>query len=196
MRFLCNVSGARPHQSLDMIGSTQTNHPLPLSKERLPRHGSTNLEGLLQTIRDPGLRITQPRIAILRALLRREIPISIDQLHGELKKTGCDLVTVCRCLNAFERIGLVRHCYFHNGAALYELTRAGRLGFYVIGRDSGTVHASDDDLARRLQATLHKVEGSLHSRGYRGVRTLVRFVAHTDRRSIPEATDQSSRASH
>jgi Fur family ferric uptake transcriptional regulator len=154
------------------------------------------LEDLLQQIRDAGLRITQPRIAILRALLRQEIPISIDRLHREVQKTGCDLVTVYRCLDAFEQIGLVRHCYFLNGTALYELARADLPGYYVIDRDAGAVRALDADLARRLQDTVHEIERSLQARGYRGVRTLVEFVGERDQMSDQAAAPRSSVLTH
>jgi Fur family ferric uptake transcriptional regulator len=163
-----------------MIASTQTNHPLPLTPPRKPPAGLPSLEELLKAVSAAGLRITQPRIAILRALLKQDAPISIDRLHRELKKSGCDLVTVYRCLDAFEDIGLVRHCYFHNGAALYELARADRPGYYVISRDTGSVRALDDDLVGRLQDTLNEIELALQSRGYRNIHPLVEFVAQTD----------------
>jgi Fur family transcriptional regulator, ferric uptake regulator len=170
-----------------MIASTQTNHPLPMTPPRKPSVGVPSLEDLLRAVSAAGLRITQPRIAILRTLRKQDAPISIDRLHRELKKSGCDLVTVYRCLDVFEEIGLVRHCYFHNGAALYELARADRPGYYVISRDTGSVRALDDDLAGRLQDTLQEIEQALQSRGYRGVRPLVEFVAQTDQVVAREA---------
>lgn len=173
-----------------MIASTQTNHPLPGTIKGVSTRDGTSLEVMLQLIRDAGFRITQPRIAILRALLRQKIPVSIEHLHQELKKNGCDLVTVYRCLDAFEQIGLVRHCYFHNGTALFELVRSDRPGYYVIGRDSGTVHALDDDLAQRLQDTLREVASSLQARGYHTVRTSVEIMVEAE----PIATPGASRA--
>lgn len=93
-----------------MISSTQTNHPL--------RGGVSNavdaqarLDAACTRLREAGLRITQPRIAIINALIARSRPISIEQIHAELNSKSCDLVTVYRCLGAFEEIGLVRRSF-------------------------------------------------------------------------------------
>jgi len=51
-------------------------------------------------------------VAIIEALIRREHPVSIEQLHHDLANDACDLVTVYRCLAVFEELGLVRRCFF------------------------------------------------------------------------------------
>jgi len=48
----------------------------------------------INRLRSSGLRITQPRIAILETMLRFGQPASIEQIHGDLADSSCDLVTV------------------------------------------------------------------------------------------------------
>ena len=45
----------------------------------------TPIEVAVARLRAAGLRITQPRIAILNALIRRDKPASIEQIHNDLK---------------------------------------------------------------------------------------------------------------
>ncbi|MEI6862119.1 MAG: transcriptional repressor, partial [Verrucomicrobiota bacterium] len=106
-----------------MIASTQTNHPIADSKG-VGKTGAP-VELACARLRTAGLRITQPRIAILQALASRAKPASIEQLHEDLAHTSCDLVTVYRCLAAFQELGLVRRCYFENGTSLYQLSLQG-----------------------------------------------------------------------
>lgn len=68
------------------------------------------------------MRITKPRIAIIEALQNYEGPVTIERIHQAVGEKVCDLVTVYRCLTAFEEIGLVQRSYQHTGTCLYELT--------------------------------------------------------------------------
>ena len=100
-----------------MIASTQTNSPLF-------GHGQTESPVAIATarLRTAGLRITQPRLKILATLVKFGRPTSIEVIHDDLGRRGCDLVTVYRCLAAFEDIGIVRRSYFHNGTTLFSLS--------------------------------------------------------------------------
>src|SRR3954467_12091643 len=102
-----------------MIASTQTNHPL--AGEKLSRQGeaqATPINQAIARLRSAGLRVTQPRIAILEALIRFGQPASIEQTHGVRKRPACDLVTVYRCLSVFEGFGLVRRSFLPSGTSL------------------------------------------------------------------------------
>src|ERR1044071_6992843 len=103
-----------------MIASTQTNHPLTGNSKSGVRTSSP-AEPATSKLKPAGLRIPQPRLAILAALSKRAQPTSIEQLHEDVGAENCDLVTVYRCMAAFEEIGLVRRAFFHNGTALYEI---------------------------------------------------------------------------
>jgi Fur family transcriptional regulator, ferric uptake regulator len=73
-------------------------------------------------LRQAGLRITRPRVALIESLAAMKHPVPIEELHQTLRGEACDLVTVYRCLAAFEEIGLVRRSFLHNGTSVYELT--------------------------------------------------------------------------
>ena len=65
-----------------MIASTQTNHPL--SGNSRPQRSPSAVELATTKLRAAGLRITQPRLAILAALNKREQPTSIEQIHEDV----------------------------------------------------------------------------------------------------------------
>lgn len=157
-----------------MIASTQTNHPLagPLrSAPRVP----LSVETATDRLRAAGLRITQPRLAILAALSQRDQPITIDQLHEAVGTDTCDLVTVYRCMAAFEEIGLVRRAFFHNGTALYVLNLDRSARYHVVCKATNRVEELDAESVDELQRAVENVQAKLRARGYIGVGHLVEF---------------------
>src|SRR5690349_1655996 len=74
----------------------------------------------LEILRKAGLRRTNPRKALLTYLIREHGPFSIEEIFQAVKRKELDLVTVYRCLAAFEKLGLVRRCDFGDGVARYE----------------------------------------------------------------------------
>ena len=62
-----------------MIASTQTNHPLTGPKSATDQQAA--LDFATARLKSAGLRITQPRLAILEALSNRPQPTSIEQIH-------------------------------------------------------------------------------------------------------------------
>lgn len=135
-----------------MIAATQSNHPLA----NLPAKSDvSNLEAACARLRQAQMRVTKPRIAILEALIRRDTPISIEHLHQELNESSCDLVTVYRCLAAFEELGLVRRSFQHNGTGLYEFAHASRTRHYhvlckVCGKSEPVEYFSVEGMERLL----------------------------------------------
>lgn len=156
-----------------MIASTQTNHPLagskPGSKTQTPTEFATS------KLKSAGLRITQPRLAILAALGKCTQPTSIEQLHDELGAEACDLVTVYRCMSAFEEIGLVRRAFFHNGTALYEINLGQPTRYHVVCKTTDRVDELDAEISAELHATLRQIEDKLRARGYSDVGHIVEF---------------------
>lgn len=149
-----------------MIAATQSNHPLA---GIAPAADKSPVEAGCARLREAGMRITKPRVALLEALAQLTAPVPIERLHQAVKSTGCDLVTVYRCLAAFEHIGLVRRNFLHNGTSLYELTSAGVPPHYhVVCKSCGNTERVD----------YFPVEGAerlLRERGYTQLTHLVEF---------------------
>ena len=158
-----------------MIASTQTNHPLVGTKADALA-GQTPITFACAALKQAGLRITQPRIAILSALIQRNQPSSIEQIHGDLAKDSCDLVTVYRCLAAFEDIGLVRRSFYHNGTSLYAINLGEtNTGYHFVCKETNQVESIDAETTAELRRCVLQVEEILRERGYSDVTHMVEF---------------------
>lgn len=156
-----------------MIASTQTNHPL--SGNLTNAKTTTPVELATAKLKSAGLRITQPRIAILAALSRRAQPSSIEQLHEDVGADNCDLVTVYRCMAAFEEIGLVRRSFFHNGTALYEINLGQPTRYHFVCKATNQVQELDAQTAEELRHAIEQVQEKLRARGFNNVGHIVEF---------------------
>lgn len=159
-----------------MIASTQTNHPLASVKQP----GATpqaSIDVACSRLKAAGLRITQPRVAILEALIKRAQPASIEQIHGDLANSACDLVTVYRCLAAFQEVGLVRLCYFHNGTSLYQIKLDSDSPYHIVSKETNEVEELDAESSAELRTVIGRIQESLKARGYSEVSHLVQFFA-------------------
>lgn len=159
-----------------MIASTQTNHPLS-GNGKSPSRNPTAVELATAKLKSAGLRITQPRLAILAALSKRAQPTSIEQLHEDVGADNCDLVTVYRCMAAFEEIGLVRRAFFHNGTALYEINLGQPTRYHVVCKTTNNVEALDSEIADELRRAIDVAQEKLRARGYADVGHIVEFFA-------------------
>jgi Fur family ferric uptake transcriptional regulator len=157
-----------------MIASTQTNHPIAGVKSDAAADAKP-IETAINRLRASGLRITQPRIAILETMLRFGQPASIEQIHNDLADSSCDLVTVYRCLAVFEELGLVRRSFFHNGTSLYEINLSATSRYHVICKASNRVEEIDPATAAELREMVQKIEDTLKARGYSDVSHMVEF---------------------
>ncbi len=155
-----------------MIASTQTNHPIAGVKDGKDQ---TPVEVACYKLKEAGLRITQPRIAILAALIKSGRPTSIDALHGELGPKACDIVTVYRCMAAFESIGLVRRAFLINGTSLYEINLGDPNRYHVVCKVTNKVEELDAASAAELRRSVQMVEDTLRSQGYAEVGHIVEF---------------------
>ncbi len=135
----------------------------------------TLLEQSCSRLKAAGLRITQPRIAILNALIKRSEPATIEQIHLDLKGSACDLVTVYRCLAAFEELSLVRRCYFHNGTSLYQLQLTPEPVYHVVSKEGAVLETIPTELATELHNVISKIEASLTARGFSDVTNMAAF---------------------
>jgi Fur family ferric uptake transcriptional regulator len=149
-----------------MISATQSNHPMAVAAGPVPADSA--LEEARTRIRQARMRITKPRLAIVESLNRHEGPVSIERIHQEMGVGVCDLVTVYRCLAAFERLGMVRRSYLHNGTCLYELTLRSPRHYHIICKTCGSSDRVDYFPAEG-------VERLLQERGYADVSHVVEF---------------------
>src|SRR5687767_10309234 len=171
-----------------MIASTQTNHPLSGNVKSVRTPSAVDLA--TSKLKSAGLRITQPRLAILAALSRRAQPTSIEQLHEDVGPENCDLVTVYRCMAAFEEIALVRRTFFHNGTALYEINLGQPTRYHVVCKSSNRVEELDAETSDELRRSIENVQEKLRARGYADVGHIVEFfgVAPQTSRTAAPAT--------
>ena len=171
-----------------MIASTQTHYPLFGNGKAVRSPSPVDLA--TAKLKSAGLRITQPRLAILAALSNRAQPTSIEHLHADVGTENCDLVTVYRCMAAFEDIGLVRRAFFHNGTALYEMNLGQPARYHVVCKSTNRVDEIDSATADELRRTIESVQEKLRARGYCDVGHIVEFFAvapQNARATVPTA---------
>lgn len=145
----------------------------------LPEPGENSpLQAAIATIRAAGLRITQPRVALLTLLLERTAPASIEALHREIqKKHPPDLVTVYRNLATFEELGLVRRLYSDNGTFLWQIVSEGISPYLIISKVTADSEPLDTGLTEELKTAVKRVEDVLKHRGYTDITHKVQFFA-------------------
>ncbi|MEY4940011.1 MAG: hypothetical protein RIQ93_1746 [Verrucomicrobiota bacterium] len=165
-----------------MIASTQTNHPFE-GEVHTGRKSASALEIASARLKSAGLRITKPRLAILEALNQRAAPSSIEQIHAHVGAENCDLVTVYRCMGAFEEIGLVRRAYFYNGTTLYEINLGNPNRYHLVCKGSNKVIQLEPQLEEELRSTIAAIEEKLRARGFAEVSHIVEFFAAEPRAS-------------
>src|SRR5450432_3253745 len=149
-----------------MIAATQSNHPMgaPLAA----RTHETPLDEARDRIRNAQMRITKPRIAIIQSLIEHKGPVSIERIHQDIGAKVCDLVTVYRCLSAFETLGLVRRSYLHNGTCLYEVTLGNPRHYHIVCKSCGQTERVD-------YFPVEGMERILQARGYSQLSHVVEF---------------------
>lgn len=178
-----------------MIASTQTNHPIARVADA--RTQRSHLELACDRLKAAGMRITQPRIAILNVLIGANRPITIEQLHSDLKDASCDLVTVYRCLAVFEELGLVRRCFYHNGTSLYQINVDPSPVYHVVDKDTNEITTLDSATSAELAIALRRAEEALRASGFKDVTHLVEFLARSPKlTSSRSGAEQKMPAAH
>ncbi len=83
-------------------------------------HRERGLEQALLLMQKAGLKRTKNREVLLELLTCEHGPFTIEEIQKKLKRDALDLVTVYRCMQAFEKASLVRRCDFGDGIARFE----------------------------------------------------------------------------
>ena len=149
-----------------MISATQSNHPLSAIAQQTA--AASPLVEARTRIRNADMRVTKPRVAIIESLLRHEGPISIERIHQDMGTKVCDLVTVYRCLSAFETLDMVRRSYLHNGTCLFELTLGSTRHYHIVCKSCRNTERVD-------YFSVEGMERILLDRGYTNVSHVVEF---------------------
>ncbi len=98
------------------------------SKSQVSRHDAEQnliLNGALAALQKAKFSRTKNREILLGFLIEKHGPFSIEEIHRALKRQELDLVTIYRCMQAFEQASLVRRCDFGDGIARFEFQEEG-----------------------------------------------------------------------
>lgn len=109
-----------------------------------------------QELRNAGLKVTHPRMSVLRLLEKcTDCHLTAEDIYRRLLDDGEDigLATVYRVLTQFEGAGLVLKHNFEGGQAVYELDR-GKHHDHMIDVDTGAVIEFSND---EIEALQHKI---------------------------------------
>jgi Fur family ferric uptake transcriptional regulator len=123
-----------------------------------------------------GLRKTKQRTRLVELLVSQSEPISVDHLL-RLLGPEFDMVTLYRCLRAFEKIGLVYRVYRLRSGAVWGLMREDIPPLFVESRKSGRFERIESQLIRELYGALDSVRRTLIIQGYRDVSCCAQFIA-------------------
>ena len=108
-----------------------------------------------------GLRVTQPRVSIFRALAQSsERHLSADEIHLKLAdgEVEVPLATVYRVLTQFEQAGLVTRHNFESGHSVFELA-SGDHHDHMICVETGEVMEFVNEEIERLQEEVVQAAG-------------------------------------
>lgn len=104
-------------------------------------------------LKQAGLKVTLPRMKILK-MLRQDSPhLTAEVIHRMLADSGEDigLPTVYRVLTQFETAGLVKRHHFEGGQSVFELDQ-GEHHDHILCVDCGRIEEfCDEDIERRQQ---------------------------------------------
>ena len=95
------------------------------------------------TLRTAGLRITEQRRSILRVLAKADGTLSAEETFETLDPETCDVVTVYRCLESFERTGAVQRGVRENGTKVYCLAHGADHHHHLTCRSCGRTERID-----------------------------------------------------
>lgn len=114
-----------------------------------------------ESLKDAGLKITQPRLSILRVLQNnRDRHLTADDIYRLLIESGEEigLATVYRVLNQFETSGLVEKHNFESGQAYYELND-GEHHDHMVCLETGKVIEFISDEIEKAQKKIAEAHG-------------------------------------
>lgn len=110
------------------------------------------MESAIARMKQKSLRITSPRLAMLKVLAEATAPLSAEQIHSQAGDGTLDLVTVYRSLEALDNAGIAQRHPLERGRSLYALTTPGHHHHHVICRHCGKIERLPGCDTSRLEA--------------------------------------------
>ncbi len=98
------------------------------------------------------MRVTTPRLRILKVLAAAKRPLCAEQIHVSAGDDQLDLVTVYRSLGAMDVAGIVQRHPLERGRSLYALVSPGHHHHHVICRRCGRIDRLPGCDTSRLEA--------------------------------------------
>lgn len=114
-----------------------------------------------EALKEAGLKITSPRVKILRLLqLPENQHLSAEDLYKKLLAQGDEVgvATVYRVLNQFDDAGIVTRHHFEGGKSVFELTHQEHHD-HLVCLKCGEVIEFNDDLIEEQQKLIAKKYG-------------------------------------
>jgi Fur family ferric uptake transcriptional regulator len=132
---------------------------------RMTPHAEPKTIDAATWLREEGLRATRARIAIVRLLDASPVPLTLSDIHGKVRKEGCDFATVFRFISILEEKGLVERVAWIDGTTRHEIrSRDGHHHHhYLICRTCHKVEPIDECVVERFEDRIAK------ERGYAGL---------------------------
>ena len=112
-------------------------------------------------LKEAGLKVTSPRVKILRLLLLPENQhLSAEDLYKKLLEQGDEVgvATVYRVLNQFDDAGIVTRHHFEGGKSVFELTHQEHHD-HLVCLKCGEVIEFNDDLIEKQQKLIAEKYG-------------------------------------
>lgn len=105
-----------------------------------------------KALKDAGLKITLPRLKILKIFQMQESHLSAEDLYKILLDEGEEigLATVYRVLNQFDDAGILTRHHFEGGKSVFELAHQEHHD-HIICLDCGKVIEFNDPVIEKLQ---------------------------------------------
>lgn len=160
-------------QSLPTSGERRS---LPAGHRSTPGPALDPRTAAIARLRSANLRMTRHRLAILAASLKgKPASSSIQQIHAAAGSERCNLVTVYRCMAAFEKAGLVSRVFSRNDIAYFQLTLDRPRRCHVFCNQTGRVREISSASTAIIEHAIQSVQRELRYRGYSEVGHIVEF---------------------
>ena len=110
------------------------------------------IEAVVLRMKEKAMRVTSPRLVMLKVLAAAKHPLSAEQVHEAAGDDKLDLVTVYRSLGAMDDAGIVQRHPLERGRSLYALVSPGHHHHHVICRRCGRIDRLPGCDTSRLEA--------------------------------------------